>query len=501
MDSVVYSLPLVENGPIVMDSVQEILADPEIARYLETHQGAADEIQSAAKELSDKPDAIPALRKLLPALGRKALPIFFSYKTKDGAAAKKIVELLRKNSAEKLDIRYQGDFAKAVGEEWRKLIRDAIDRANWFILLLPDPSEDLDWCLYETGIFEAQQRSGDRLICIHHPLTEVPDQINIYQAVAAEVDKVEAFLRTVYLENNPIPGMKPINKAVADDIGRLAQEIVDAILPPREKYHPQIFEPWMKLTKPEDVSLEQIEDIDELVIEDANQSALDLFGFIDQPKTFGRLRDGVIEVMNGRWRQELFEMIRCVTGGRRWSPVQAVFQTETGKLYRPVLHAVDRLGGRDGRIVNYQITFTEDISAFDTSGIPRDLFQLATLLRFAFRFRWEILEKFTTGTLTEDDVERVNNAFERMQVEWESRGAGREIDFSIFPNKKTRDRVTEMTRDFASMRNPDKTGELDVAIEQKDAKKVQELLRSLIPVNQEFLELTTDAFSDIIHES
>ena len=53
------------------------------------------------------------------------------------------------------------DFCKLAGKPWRNKIREEIHRANWFILLLPDPSEDWDWCLYETGMFEGDLDNGE----------------------------------------------------------------------------------------------------------------------------------------------------------------------------------------------------------------------------------------------------------------------------------------------------------------------------------------------------
>jgi hypothetical protein len=134
--------------------------------------------------------------------------------------------------------------------------------------------------------------------------------------------------------------------------------------------------------------------------------------------------------------------------------------------------------------------------------MPKHLSQLTTLLRQAFVFRWEIIEKFTKGTMTNDDVERVRSAFERVEAEWQTGGGGDATQIeSLFPAGKIRDRVSEMFGYWESIRNPHKTGELDIAIEQKDAKKVQKILEKIAPLNQKFLEIVTEAFSEIIHET
>ena len=57
-----------------MTTKAEILKDPYINQFLKDHPEASDEIKLAAEKLVDKSDAIPALKKLLPALLENARP-------------------------------------------------------------------------------------------------------------------------------------------------------------------------------------------------------------------------------------------------------------------------------------------------------------------------------------------------------------------------------------------------------------------------------------------
>lgn len=486
-----------------LDSVQRILTDPQVARYLETHQGAADAITGAAKVLASEADAIPALRKLLPALGNKVVRVFFSYKKKDEYAAKKIVDLLRVHSAGKLRIKYQADFTKEIsGKKWRDEIHSTIAEADWFILLLPDPADDWDWCLFETGLFEAQRKSGDRLICLYHPDTRVPNQIEDYHAVRAAIPDVEEFLRMVYVSDNPVPGMRAINPDLKDHISTVAEQIVAAIRPPRKPLTRKIFEPWLELKLDDAIDLQTRDDLDRAIIVDANKEALDLFEYIDAPDTFGELRSGLPNSQeDNRWREELFHVVRRIANGRTFQPIQAVFQTKAGKMFRPVACAIDRLGDAKGPIQTFHVTFTEEVAAVDHSKMPPSLSALATVLRFAFRFRWEVLEKFAGTSMTEADVECLDSAFKRLQVEWQSRGGGDQATVEgLFPEGNARDRIKMIYKEWAAIRNPDGTGELDVAIETKDLKGIQASLKRVIPLNQEFLEMATDVFSKLIHQ-
>src|SRR5215467_5261190 len=231
---------------VVMNSPHELTKQPEIARFLETHQSAFDAVQRAAGVLNGKLDAALALRKLLPALSDKVVKVFFSYKKEDESAANVLVQVLRENSAEKLDITFQGDVTKEIsGMQWRQQIRDRVRQANWFILLLPNPSDELDWCLFETGLFEAQLTSADRLICLHHPDTEVPSPIQGYQAIAATLPEAERFLRMVFVGDDPVPWLRTNKRAIEKRIPELAQQLCDAIRVPKRRLNRKIFEPWI----------------------------------------------------------------------------------------------------------------------------------------------------------------------------------------------------------------------------------------------------------------
>jgi len=476
----------------------DILSDPEIANFLSTHQGASSEIERAAKELEGKSDAVQALKKLFPALTQKVVYVFFSYKQKDKIAAEKIVHLLQEPGGRNLNISYMGDFtSKIVGKKWRDYILSEVCRANWFILLLPDPSEDWDWCLFETGLFEAQLTSSDRLFCLHHPDIQLPDPIKDYHHVAAIPAEVEKFLCMMYVKDNPVFGMEAINPMVERRIPKIAQQIVDAIVPPKKILFRDIFEPWLELKIPNAEMMQDKIELDEALVESANNGALDLFGFVVPPKTLGELRSGLPEQSrrDTRWLNELFHVVRRVACGRKFFPIQAVFQKWDGKIFRPVLCAVDRKE-KDGPIETYHVTFAEEVSHVDDTAIPKEVSELATILRFAFRFKWEVLAKFGNRTLTEDDVVRVENAMKRIKKDWESRGMS--IDDSwirLFSPEKAK-RITEILLYWRKKKNDEGTGELDVAMKNKDTHTVSSILKEFFPFSQEFVEMAAERFSE-----
>lgn len=482
-----------------MLTVEELLNEPEIADFRRTHQGAKNEIRRAAELLADKPDAVRSMKKLFPAFENKTVSVFFSYKSKEEKTARTIVDVLKKESAGKLDFCYQADFTeRIVGKEWRQWIKENVRKANWFILLLPDPSDDYDWCLFETGQFEAQFTSADRMICLHHPDSMIPSPIQDYHTVAARAPEMEKFLRMVFVNENPVPGMDAINKEIQNEISEVAEEIVHAISPPKLNTFRKIYEPWIELRVQNAEELKDKDDLDQAVVLSANQEALDLFDFLEKPETFGKLRKPLSEKSgDGRWRNELMHVVRRIAGGRKFFPIQAVFQTDSAKIYRPVLCAIDRIGEK-GPIDRFHVTFTEEVSAIDDTVIPRPVAVIATVLRFAFRFKWEVLERFGRETLKEDDALRLENAIRRINKDWESRGiGGPEIIIELFSGKQA-EKVDELLSYWNKLKNQKGTGELDIAIQNRDTEKISELLNSLFAMNQEFLEMTTIRFTEIV---
>jgi hypothetical protein len=487
-----------------MPSVAEILGDAEIERFLEANQNMAGKVSRAAELLAASADkslaeSVAGLRKLLPSLSEQIVNVFFSYKRKDEAAAKMIVQLLRDNAAGKLAITHQGDFtAEITGRSWRETINKAVRRANWFVLLLPYPSDELDWCLYETGLFEAQLTSSDRLICLHHPDTKVPSPIEGYHAVAATLPEVEEFLRLVFVKDNPIYGLSAINRAIESRIPDLAQRVVDAIRIPKSRLNRTVFEPCIQLHHDNAASIQTKEDLDSAKVVSANKEALDLFGLIEQKGTFAEWREGIEEVPgDGRWREELFRVIRKIANGRAFRPIQAALHSPNGRMYHPVAFAVDR-SGPSGPIEAYHIAFVEDVSTTNTTAMPKQLAMLATLLRFTFRFRWEVLEPFSRGPLSDADIARLDASLTRLKRDWESHGSSDRDDIGEVFSVDQRKRLDGMFAAWNRLRNVDQTGELDLAIKEMDGRRSAELVASALPVNQEFLEMAASRFAQMV---
>ena len=481
-----------------MPNHEELLQNKLVKSYLETHLGAEQGIKKAAEVLAKEKDAAKALVKLLPALTEKVITVFFSYKKKDEETAEKIIEQLNMYSSGKLQIIYMASLRKKYqGQTYHDKIKDSIRKSNWFILLFPDPKDDWDWCLFETGLFAAQYTSADRLICLHHP-PKKPKPIEEYNMVSAEQGSVEELLEVIFLRDNPIPGLDALNPAIRKRIPAISTEIVNAISKPKDLVR-EIYEPWVEMYLEKPRVLKSIDELDKATVGGANQKALDIFRLLNGKPTWGKFRSNLSEdEMDTQWLNDLCYVIFKIANGHKFYPVQSVFQNSEGKMYRPVVCAVDR--DRDsGEIEIFHLTFIEDVASVDRSVMPKDLSVLANVLRSTFRFRWEVLEKFGKGPLTDGDVGRLKNALTRIQQDWDSKNVGGEEEIcNIFTEVERQNRVKEMFAQWYEVKNDELTGILDIAIKDLDTKKIPEILESLFPINTEFLDMAADRFAEIV---
>jgi len=197
-----------------------------IKEFISSNDPCAEEIIRAVKLLKDQDprEVVHAIKKFSRAIYNNQINVFISYKAKDEKIAIAVVNAMR-GASSKLNITYAREFSSH--KDYREKSLRATRNAHWFILLLPDPTEDWDWCLYESGLFRAKKLPGDRLICIHHEGSSIPAQIGNIDAVSATREHLTPFLNKLFCEPDPLPGMGPINQGAMID--PIADIIADQI--------------------------------------------------------------------------------------------------------------------------------------------------------------------------------------------------------------------------------------------------------------------------------
>ena len=474
-------------------TVNEILNDPKIKEIVDRNPQIEKNVERAAEILIEEPHPFAATRESICGIINNKIDVFFSYKSKDEKTARKVVEQLRVFAGDKLRITYAADFPRDAGTNWSKKIRESIKKAQWFILLLPDPSADWDWCLFETGMFRGKMVSDkvNRLFCLHHPDVQPPPQIKEFQAIKAEVDNVQSFLKMVYLDKDPIPGMDPINPYITTDLLEgIAETIANAISPPMPLLKRSHFERYVML---------KIENPDQLQCPDALNSAtiletddltLNLFGKRRVPETWGKLVENVVDSeCENRWLIELCESIKKAANNTLFKPIQATFENYgRGKNYLPILTAMDER--TDGSIEDFKILFVEEVSArIYNKHIPKSIQALMTSLRLAYRLRWELIERFNNIEITKEHIQQFKDILELIENEGRSRGLVDPSKLCANFNQEESNEIVDMYKKWWELRNDRNDGELDNAIENEDGEKIQQLLPIMAGINHRFLNL------------
>lgn len=479
----------------------KILRNLKIQKFIKDKPHIRKNIERAAEILVEEPKPFAAMKESIRGILNDRIDVFFSYKSQDEQTAKKVVEQLRVFAGNKLRIIYAPDFRRDAGTNWNQKIRDSIKKAHWFILLLPDPSVTWDWCLFETGMFRGKMVSGkvNRLFCLHHPDLQPPPQIKEFQAIKAETKSVQSFLKMVYLDKDPIPGLDPINPYITPELLEgISQTITKAISPPLPALKRSHFERYLMIHVDDPEKLNCPGDLNRAVVCDTDDLTLNIFGKRDIPKTFGKLVENVVDPdCENRWLTELCEAIKKASTNTVFKPIQATFENfGRGKSYLPILNAMDER--TDGSIENFKILFVKDVSAtIHTKHIPISIQALITSLRLAYRFRWEILERFENTEFTRKNVRQFAGILELIESEAGSRGVIDPKNLCANFNAKDSEEILGLYAEWGKLRNERSDGKLDRAIETEDGQMIQEIMPTLADINRRFLNLAATRMHEL----
>ncbi len=348
-----------------------------IKEFISSNDPCAEEIIRSVELLKDKDsrEVVHSIKKFARAIYNNKINVFISYKPKDEAVATAVVKAMR-GASSKLNITYASEFSS--NKDYREKSLRATRNAHWFILLLPDPAEDWDWCLYESGLFRAKKLPGDRLICIHHEGSKIPNQISNVEAVPATRTRLIPFLKKLFCEPNPLPGMDAINKDTM--VEPIAEIISSQVSPP---------------------------------------TILD----------------------NGSY---------------------------------------------------------DDISP-DT--IPQGIAILAAALKFALRFRWEILEnkQYHKDVMDTKTAVELRSSIDRIMFEGESAGSQSQALLKTqFDDDTSKDTIDSIYQQWHQLTNIEGSGRLDMALHDRNGTLIHKVMQEFLPINKLFLKMVSQRFSEVL---
>ena len=227
------------------------------------------------------------------------------------------------------------------GKDWRQEIADALNHANFLVLVFTDPNENWGWCLYELGFFDALSQvskpSGKLIWCLHHASTPPPSPLAGLQAITAtKNDDVEKWLKQLFKDTGQT------KEQFLNAIPKLAEEICRLFAIDQK---PLYSERSIKITanrtllSPDDLP-------DNATVEGDDRLMAELFGTyddqIDWKSIKERFRDFHNSVdVNLTTLKEVSNAIYCISKRTVFHPIQGIVFVEDGpKRYRPILSRV-----------------------------------------------------------------------------------------------------------------------------------------------------------------
>ena len=120
--------------------------------------------------------------------------VFISHKHNDHALAVEVKKAMEGLSPGLIECFVSGIDITA-GMDWRREIRSVLARSHLLVLLFTAPSNNWDWCLYETGLYTRFDRTEVvSVVCMFNPGQASPGPLADLQGVPADTDRVRDFL-------------------------------------------------------------------------------------------------------------------------------------------------------------------------------------------------------------------------------------------------------------------------------------------------------------------
>lgn len=157
--------------------------------------------------------------------------VYLSYDAKDAYPAAIVREQLRACGNGRFSFASSGELIESADFDGE--IEKVLRKTDWFVLILTEPSDTWDWCLYEAGMYGAHKRAHNRMICLHAPDIKPPKSIRDIESIQLSLDDVKVFLKDV-CHRPPLNEIAPLNPQLgceSEKLSAMAAEICGAVGP------------------------------------------------------------------------------------------------------------------------------------------------------------------------------------------------------------------------------------------------------------------------------
>ena len=265
------------------------------------------------------------------------LNLFISHRHEDYKIAKKFRDEFERISGPACNYFLAEEIRK--GDAWRGRIVDTLDKADWFILLFTDPSQNWGWCMFEAGQFEAsilkrpgRGRKERRLICIHSPQAPRPDPLEPFQGVFASPDDFVSLVREFSEIVNPA-----IFKTKPDLLYEIAGNVCEQIKKPEVLFQSNS----LTLTVLSNQNPTKNKIPPTAIIRGDRVTFRELFALLGGQFKWEKVETAARKKLDTRWLPELTRAVHAANTRKNFSAIQAtISNADSTRYYRPVIRKV-----------------------------------------------------------------------------------------------------------------------------------------------------------------
>ena len=420
--------------------------------------------------------------------------VFISHKSEDDTLAYRLRDILERRCPQLRCYVAGNDY----GADWRSRIENELKEAHVLLLLFTSPARDWDWPLYEVGLYHSlDDRRLGKVIYFHASIVR-PGPLQNLQGVKIDSEAQEPvveFLKQFYRTSSIINSDPPLlPKIRLTEIRTRANEICTAfetaLSSPIYPSYRVVLANSRHVSERRSNSFKGIPR--DFFVESMTPPTSAIFDRASDQGTWQDLLNNITDEQE--WKNELdAEFTRAIEMKTAY-PTKSTFRgIDKSRIFRAM---ITRLDEAKGGVTRVAVTFIPERMPSIVGG------PAFNLLRFATRFRTEVIDKYL-GELNRNP--KSDNASAALQS---LKGALNSVeldaqDFKLLdaPTVQAafseiggdRKRVREMFDEWAGIRE-----NLDIAITKTSVRDAQKLLEELQMINLEFLTMIATRHQELI---
>jgi hypothetical protein len=430
-------------------------------------------------------------------------PIFISHRTAYGAVARALKRVIETASHGKIDVFISEEIP--LGNEWRHSIEKHLREGQSLFLIYGAPYEDWSWCFYEAGYFTAVNPppSDRKIYCLIRPDVTKPNPLSHLQMVTGNEQLIKELIDL--FRRNAITFDEVQLRELA---GKLEQGLFGQI---REfEGYPRIY------FAASDAGFANGEISATAVFTGDDNVLGDLFTIQTSSVPWGKVNrlaysDAGRQNFIYKWLEETAQIILAAREDQFIAP-QCVLIGRGGRRFRTLLHRARTQG--DG-MYRCEFLAIEEVGG-PLTGLPKRQLSLLTGIRMGYRFRSEVIQKFSDGvdTLSAKErqlrIQQIPRTIEDLTVESTTRGNITRDDFlDAFEQadsealSKLLDYWPILTRELYRSLGLDEDGKTIIGpgLTGPDVERYRTAFKAMRLLNTEFLSRCCARVSEVVKKS